>query len=371
MRQILRSIAEYYDRLIVVAVLLALFASLTHLTVRKMGLGDWSKSFEQQVQALRPKHPVMAQVNSEPFNLVMAEVSDPFRIPAWSNTVFGPEKRVRCFECLKPIPADGQKCPFCGTPSGPPPAPPSSDEDKDGMTDDWERRYGLNPRDAADAWLDPDQDGFVNIEEFRGDTNPNDAGSHPDFATKVKVENAYRVPFTLRFKSHMKGGDGTRVFQVNTVNNGKTYIVKLGEKVGEKGDDFVVDSFEQAATNKQIPGISGVHLTDVSVLTVTRGDKRIPLVLNQPVDWPEIRAAISFPLDGTNWVRKVGDRFELRNAAYVVMDIDIAARAVVLKRSDTGTTFTVGVNGLVGIPKAARLEPETTQPATQEGERTP
>jgi hypothetical protein len=368
MRQFLDALVEYYDRLIVVAVLLALFASLTHLTVRKMGLGEWSKSFEQQVQALRPRHPVMAPVTSEPFNMVMAEVRDPFRIPAWSNTVFGPEKRVRCFECLKPIPSDGQKCPFCNTPSGPPPAPPSSDEDKDGVNDDWERKYGLNTRDAADAALDPDRDGFTNIEEFRSDTNPNDVESHPDFATKVRVENAYRVPFTLRFKSHMKGGDGSRVFQVNTVNNGKTYIVKLGEKVGEKGDEFVVDSFDLTVTNKAIPGITGAHPTDVSVLTVMRGDRRIPLVLNQPVDWPEVRAVISFPTDGTNWVRKTGDKFELRKVSYIVMDIDIAARAVVLRRSDSGTTYTVGPNGLVGIPEAARPQPETKVPETQEGE---
>lgn len=368
MRQILAAVAEHYDRLIVFAVLLALFASLTHLTVRKLDLDQKSKAFEEQVKGLKPRHPVMAPVSSEPFNLAMAEVKDPFRIPVWSNAVFGPEKRIRCFECMKPIPFDVQKCPFCSAAIVAPPPPPSSDEDQDGINDDWERKYGLNPRDKADALLDPDQDGFINMEEFRGDTNPNDSESHPDFACKVKVEKTYRVPFKLRFKSHMKGGDGTRTFMLNTVDNGRTYPVKIGGKIGEKGDEFVVQSFDLIVTNKARPGIGGMHETDVSVLTLTRGEKRIPLVLDEPVDWPEVRAMLSFPLDGTNWVVKAGDKLTIRKADYSVMDIDTKARTVVLRRSDNGTAFAVGANGVVGISEPVRSDPDAKTSETQEGE---
>jgi pectate lyase len=46
------------------------------------------------------------------------------------------------------------------------------DSDGDGMPDVWERRYGLNPLNAADASLDDDHDGYTNIEEYLNGTNP-------------------------------------------------------------------------------------------------------------------------------------------------------------------------------------------------------
>jgi pectate lyase len=51
-------------------------------------------------------------------------------------------------------------------------APASKDSDGDGMPDDWERRFGLNPFDPSDANLDKDQDGYTNIEEYLNGTDP-------------------------------------------------------------------------------------------------------------------------------------------------------------------------------------------------------
>jgi hypothetical protein len=46
------------------------------------------------------------------------------------------------------------------------------DKDNDGMPDDWEERYGLNPADPSDASQDEDNDGITNLEEYQQGTNP-------------------------------------------------------------------------------------------------------------------------------------------------------------------------------------------------------
>jgi hypothetical protein len=46
------------------------------------------------------------------------------------------------------------------------------DTDKDGMPDKWEKKYGLNPKDASDARLDSDNDGYTNIEEYINGIDP-------------------------------------------------------------------------------------------------------------------------------------------------------------------------------------------------------
>ncbi|HXI25437.1 MAG TPA: hypothetical protein VNG71_16345 [Pyrinomonadaceae bacterium] len=56
-------------------------------------------------------------------------------------------------------------------------AVPPKDSDSDGMPDEWERRYGLNPFDPSDANLDNDHDGYTNIEEYLNGTDPRKEGS--------------------------------------------------------------------------------------------------------------------------------------------------------------------------------------------------
>ena len=46
------------------------------------------------------------------------------------------------------------------------------DIDNDGMPNDWEKKYGLDPEDSSDADIDKDNDGLTNIEEYKAGTNP-------------------------------------------------------------------------------------------------------------------------------------------------------------------------------------------------------
>ncbi|HLG26002.1 MAG TPA: S-layer homology domain-containing protein, partial [Candidatus Gracilibacteria bacterium] len=57
---------------------------------------------------------------------------------------------------------------------------PLFDGDGDGIPDQWELQYGLNPKDPADAQLDKDNDGLTNLEEYRALTSPLNPDSDGD-----------------------------------------------------------------------------------------------------------------------------------------------------------------------------------------------
>ena len=54
------------------------------------------------------------------------------------------------------------------------------DDDNDGMSDEYESKYALNPFDAADAGMDDDADGLTNLEESNLGTAANNADSDND-----------------------------------------------------------------------------------------------------------------------------------------------------------------------------------------------
>ncbi|MGZ8920232.1 MAG: lamin tail domain-containing protein, partial [Limisphaerales bacterium] len=71
--------------------------------------------------------------------------------------------------------------------AAPTPGPlPVGDNDADGMPNDWETLYGLNPNGSGDALLDNDGDGLLNLHEFLAGTNPNNSAD----ALRLSAERA-------------------------------------------------------------------------------------------------------------------------------------------------------------------------------------
>ncbi|MCW8857913.1 MAG: hypothetical protein OQJ95_11155, partial [Kangiella sp.] len=52
------------------------------------------------------------------------------------------------------------------------------DDDNDGMPDEWEERYGLNPYDSSDRNTDLDNDGISNYQEYVNGTDPTVANNN-------------------------------------------------------------------------------------------------------------------------------------------------------------------------------------------------
>ncbi|MBP1677948.1 MAG: hypothetical protein H6Q20_2507 [Bacteroidetes bacterium] len=71
---------------------------------------------------------------------------------------------------------------------------PYLDSDNDGMPDEWEKKYGLNPNDPSDALKDCNGDGYTNIEKYINGINPkkkvdwtNPKNNHDTLAKKGKL----------------------------------------------------------------------------------------------------------------------------------------------------------------------------------------
>lgn len=66
-------------------------------------------------------------------------------------------------------------------------APAPDDRDRDGMPDDWETHYDLDPTSVADGSRDADGDGYTNVEEYLNATNPQEKVDYTDPSNNVNV----------------------------------------------------------------------------------------------------------------------------------------------------------------------------------------
>ncbi len=106
-----------------------------------------------------------------------------------------------------------------------------TDADGDGIYDNTELKYGLNPFDNEDPYEDIDNDGFSNIEEIKNGTDPRDRNSVPKF---VKVDiNPYSIDFgeilagenaEKRIFIFNNGNKKVKIFSIYTTN--RSFSVK-------------------------------------------------------------------------------------------------------------------------------------------------
>ena len=256
----------------------------------------------------------------DPLEKALAKAGKPVQAGASQRGLFCSELRVVAIGSAYPIPYEAEICPFSGIPQ---PSMNQLDRDGDGITDDWEQKYGLDKYNAADASEDLDGDGFTNLEEFRAKTEPADAAAHPPYATKLRFVQRKDVPFTYVFQGVTELPDGKLVFQINTPADGKTYFKGIGEQL----ENIVLERF--------IPEEDG----NPPRLMVRRGSAEIELVRGEKSTDPESQVELINVLDRSSIIGTMGALLSLHNDEYTVLGV--YRDKVVLKHLGTGEVFDI------------------------------
>lgn len=260
--------------------------------------------------------------------------------------------RVFCehADCRRPMPVGVKVCPFCKKEPVVKEAPVAvADTDGDGMTDEWEKKYGLDPNDPADAAQDKDGDEFTNLEEFLAKTDPTMKSEHPDYFESLSVRLPLvetKLPFF--FEKVMKLPAGYRFYfrDPNAKNDygkrGVQYTPLAGEEIGKTG--FTVVSYEEKSEKRKIKSVGSEKAlektVDVSTATIERkSDKRrfALLVGNNKLISVDVQAQLFYNRGAASKEFKVvaGDTIEFGGTKYVVKSIESVGKGAKISLADS------------------------------------
>ncbi len=205
----------------------------------------------------------------------------------------------------------------------------SVDLDEDGLPDAWEKMYGLDPNNGADANQDADGDMFTNLEEFQAKTNPKDPESHPDYLDFLTLASDLRtecLPFWFKSFVPISRGGGRLLFAVDdrrykpsaTATVGEEIVLTLAECSNK--DSFVKSGWRVAKVFNRVMKIKGRVVDASSVVLQRVSDKReITMRLNVK-DFP-IKEEIDLRWnrgEGKMFTVSKGSEFTLANRRYKV-----------------------------------------------------
>lgn len=336
----------YYDRLIALLAIMALLAFLVLLIMRLGNITVDGQRFQEWKSGLRPEFADATNVTLEAFTRGHHALTNPFQVGEWGKKRLSiPEERVSCLDCGRPIPHEVGECTWCKAKiKG---EVVSKDKDEDGILDEWELKYGLNPLDPDDARLDPDKDGFTNIEEYRFGTNPSDASSSPPVIAKLRVAEIRAMPFHLKFMAVNKLTTGD-LFQINSTKSGKTSWYAMNQDV----EGYVLSEFTPIIVEEASGGGKMMVKMDRSVLTLKSkiSDRIVSLRKGEAVPVSEYEVRFILEIDGSEFSAKHGADFDLRGRKFTVKEVDNKESRVLIRDKESAKETWIGLQAETGAP---------------------
>ena len=335
----------YYDKFLVIVVLIVLLLSLGYLTTVAMGRKQNEQKYLTQLDQLKQTSENVKPMPMTPYETASKQLTSPMQLPvpeSASSTFLTPERRVACEEpsCGKPILADAKVCPFCGKEQQVKLAEREDlDSDGDGIPNKVELAWGLDPNNADDAKEDLDGDGFSNLEEYLAKTDPKDGKSHPALVNLLRVKElrSKKLPVVLQGVNLMPGGKKQMVFARPGADRwSKNELVEEGQEIGKTGLKVVKFEYKLERHKDPKTGIPTEVNVSTAVLKRLSDNKEVTVVCGEPAKDTDVEAVLVLPLDKAEYTVIEKSTFKLREETFRVVTVDREASTVLIVNEATG-----------------------------------
>lgn len=347
--------AAHYDWIVAgVGVLALAAAGWFFMQTQAEDANEETASEVAAVKNVKPKESQRVKaVDMSTFDLATSRTKSPPtvpEVPVKDGSFLASERRVVCKgkvgdkPCEAAVPGSAKVCPVCKTPLEEA-KPVVLDADGDGMPDEWERKFGLNPGDAADAEADLDKDGFTNLEEYQAKTDPSNAKDHPDYLDSVRVRPQLKptyLPFVFIAANKVRDNWKCDFFDAKQKDDygrlGRTFRAIVGEEIGvteKKPTGFVLKGYEKKEAKESRKG--GMSVTvDASEATIERksdGKKLVVRIAKKKSDKPmavDVQATLDYERGSVKGPFDVvkGSELDLNGTKYRVTNIVEADKRV-------------------------------------------
>jgi len=195
------------------------------------------------------------------------------------------------------------------------------DRDDDGLPNDEETKYGMNPDDPNDIRYDNDGDGFTNLFEIQNGFRPDDPKDHPPLWWRLQIKAIRRIELPIKFMAlndNASSDKSTWLLQFNYPDPRRkgrmtSAYRQIGNTLEIDGRPYRIEDVERIVTEKERAAgnldegtvIDKIDESRVTMVEVVKDPAAVPdklvMVINKTAYSNDMRPAL---VDGGNIRRK-------------------------------------------------------------------